>query len=138
MPNLEVCVTELVQSNIDSEDREDWAEDTLDDGHILDPVIPGLLSVHHRDGQSEEDVQGTLQHLVALLQPVGLGPGLGVQGVECSQEELHVHRDGGAVLGLRDQLDLRGISRHCGVDRRTDIALPTITVLLGSEVKGQS
>ena len=85
---------------------------TLDDGQVLDPVIPGLVTVHHRDGQPEHQVHWGLEGSVHLAGDVGLLPLLDVDGIEAGDQELHVGGDGGAVTALGDKLDLRWIARH--------------------------
>ena len=84
----------------------------MNDGQILAPVVPGLVAVHHRNGQPEQEVQRGLDGGVHLGGDVGLLPVLDVDGVEGGDQEVHVGGDGGAVTTLRHQLDLRGVPRH--------------------------
>ena len=85
---------------------------TLDDGQVLAPVVPGLVTVHHGDGQPEHQVHRGLDGGVHLGGDVGLLPLLDIDGIEARDQELHVGGDGGAVAALGDQLDLRRVARH--------------------------
>ena len=84
----------------------------MNDCQILAPVVSGLVTVHHRDGEPEQEVHRGLDGGVHLGGDVGLLPLLPVDGVEGGDQEVHVGGDGGAVTTLGHQLDLRGIARH--------------------------
>ena len=85
---------------------------TLNDGQILAPVISGFVTVHHRDGKSEQEVHRGLDGGVHLGEDVGLLPLLPVNGVKGGDQEVHVGGDRGAVTALWHQLDLRRVARH--------------------------
>ena len=102
---------------------------TLDDGQVLAPVVPGLVTVHHRDGQPEHQVYWGLDGGVHLGGDVGLLPLLGVNGIEAGDQELHVGGDRGAVAALGDQLDLRRVARHRGDFRCKEVSVSIIILL---------
>ena len=52
------------------------------DGEVLAPVVPGLVAVHHGDGQPEQEVHWGLDSGVHPGRDVGLKPLLAVDGVE--------------------------------------------------------
>lgn len=84
----------------------------MNDGQILAPVISGLVTVHHGDGEPEQEVHRGLDGGVHLGGDAGLLPLLHVDRVEGGDQKFHVGGDRGAVTTLRHQLYLRGIARH--------------------------